>query len=330
VAVAGQTLTIEDRDPASVRPNTDTELLEYKSAWRSQSSQPTLLLMRPAQTVQVSVTTAGTYQGSVSVALECELRDSAEEAWRLETFTQLLDAHRAWQAQYDSERTAAAVREGIAIEGAPPERNREIVREELKRQVIEMLRGERFNGFDALEEGPPPRVDLDIAAEVAPHIQFLEQAFEWEKLVYILYPYFWAAGGRWNELQDVTDPDSEMARFLRCGSARVVVSARPGFESAVEHYIYNGELWGGGPAPAPDADEGSELYISVAQEIRDLTGAPDDGEPGESWEVRLPTTLVWLDPDPTLPKHNTRTRLARPEEAAAVCSFEPDAPGDDE
>ena len=139
-------------------------------------------------------------------------------------------------------------------------------------------------------------------------------------LTFVLYPYFWAKQERWDKLEGVTDPDSDMARFLRSGSARAVVSARPGFEDAVDHFLLSGVPWGGDHAPTPD----DPLYLSVAQEIRNLTGAPDEAEPGESWEVRLPTTLVWLDPDPALPKHNTRARLDRPEEEEAVCSDEPD------
>jgi hypothetical protein len=64
-------------------------------------------------------------------------------------------------------------------------------------------------------------------------------------------------------------------------------------------------------APLP----GDKDYISIADEIGAQTGAPDDGTPsGSPWEVRLPTTLLYLDSDPALPKRNTEATLPAPEE----------------
>jgi hypothetical protein len=87
----------------------------------------------------------------------------------------------------------------------------------------------------------------------------------------------------------------------------VVVPARPGFAGAVAHWLLYRQPWYGGPAPLP----GSPLYVSVAQEIRDQTEPPPNGEPGDSWDVVLPTTLLWLDESDELPK-NTLARLGKP------------------
>lgn len=131
----------------------------------------------------------------------------------------------------------------------------------------------------------------------------------------ILYPWFWAGPSeeKWPRLQPIESADPEFDRFLRCGSARVVLPAQRRFADAVNHFVLFGEPWSGGPAPVPD----DELYVSVAQEIKQLTGAPDDGEPGDSWEAKLPTTLVWLDDDSEIPKHNEYRRLTPP--SRSVC-----------
>jgi len=97
---------------------------------------------------------------------------------------------------------------------------------------------------------------------------------------------------------------------LRAGSARVVVPARPGFELAVLHWLLYQEPFLGDPLPLPDDD----LYVSVATEIRDLTGPPGGGEPGDCWEARLPTTLMWLEDEAQLPQNETR-RLGKPPHA---------------
>jgi len=161
------------------------------------------------------------------------------------------------------------------------------------------------------------------AIETAEEIQFLEQAFEWENLTYVLYPYFWAKYQRWPQLADVTGPDPDFARFLRSGSARVVVPARPNFENHVCAYIDLGVLWGGGPVPTVNDPD----YLSIAAEIMAQQSPPDDGEKRRSWEVRLPTTLVWLDNDSALPKANPHPTLDAPPGQTGNAGVAPVPPG---
>lgn len=68
-------------------------------------------------------------------------------------------------------------------------------------------------------------------------------------------------------------------------------------------------MWGGGPAPGPE----EEQYLSIAAEIEAQQKAPSNGESGESWAVRLPTTLVWLDNvNSTLPVEKRSHELDAP------------------
>jgi hypothetical protein len=70
------------------------------------------------------------------------------------------------------------------------------------------------------------------------------------------------------------------------------------------YFSIYGAPWSGGVPPIP----GDELYVSVAQEIQEMSGAPDEGEPVIMWEERLPTTLVWLDrSSERLPRNEQRT-----------------------
>lgn len=168
-----------------------------------------------------------------------------------------------------------------------------------------------------------PGMDLSQAAEVTEIIQFIEQAFEWQLMTYIAYPYFWADASRWEDLLSTTSTDPDYASFLRAGSARVVVPSRKGkpYQCLAMAFLATGKLWGSGPAPTADQD----LYVSVAQEIQDTTGAPDDGEWMFSWEVRLPTTLIWLDPNAgaQLPITNTSPALTAPPPDKQLCKILP-------
>lgn len=247
--------------------------------------------------------------------------------WRLKVFDQIFGAYLAQRRQQEDAAARAAIQAGITISGESATRNAEVVREEIKRATVELLMGERFSGRDAMDQdanGGPDRMNLDDVRAVSQEIQFVEEAFEWENLSFVLYPYYWANSSKWAELERIGSPDANFDRFLRAGSARVVLPARPGFESATQLYTIFGLLWGGGPAPAPDDD----LYLSVADEIRAQQQAPVDGEPGESWEVRLPTTLVYLEGLGTiLPLENANAVLPMSLEADAEEDEEPPVDG---
>jgi hypothetical protein len=264
-------------------------------------------------TVQVFAHATTTKQCALQVTLNCLRMDDGDaiRRWQQQTYEQISAAYWALKRQRADEQAAQSIGAGVEIKGDSPARNKEVIAEELKRGVIEMLTGENLRGRDAMQVvplGEAPKVNLDLAIATAEEIQFIEQAFEWENLTYVLYPYFWARYERWPELADVTLSDPNFARFLRSGSARVVVPARPKFENQVCAYVDLGVLWGGRPVPTVNDPD----YLSIAAEIMAQQSPPDDGEKGRSWEVRLPTTLVWLDNNNTLPKENPSPTLDQP------------------
>ncbi len=104
----------------------------------------------------------------------------------------------------------------------------------------------------------------------------------------------------WIERFVKQDVDPLFLDFLRAGAARVVVPVRPGFETAVTHFLETGKIWGGEGEP-PEIN--SPLYVSIVDEIRERTGAPQ-GEiaVGEAWDVRVPTALVIVRDGADLPR----------------------------
>lgn len=145
-----------------------------------------------------------------------------------------------------------------------------------------------------------PAIKVPEAVSDGRTVQFLEQAFEWQQISYVLYPYFWGKlPGKWYDSQKYYDEiDPLYARFLQAGAARVLVPVRPGFEGAVQHYLRSREPWNGGPVP--DIDD--PLYLAVHAELRDQQDDLNNAVPyGDSWQVVVPTPLVWLQPDGTLP-----------------------------
>jgi hypothetical protein len=137
-----------------------------------------------------------------------------------------------------------------------------------------------------------------VGGDQAAFIRFFEQAFEWEHMIYLFYPYYWARRDNWYVSALADNPDPLFAEFLKAGSARVVVPVRLKLEGDVRYFLMTGQIWGGGEMPGiTDTD-----YLPITEEIKARDDAPGDETPqGNPWEVSLPTTLIRLRNDDTLP-----------------------------
>jgi hypothetical protein len=161
------------------------------------------------------------------------------------------------------------------------------------------------------EEGYP-EFDVADAALEGKIIQFFEQAFEWNNIVYRFYPYQWARKEKWDDLYALTDPDPLFTDFLRAGAARVIVPVHPSYNDALLYYLETGVLWNGGEPPTIN----DPLYVSIVEELRSDATVNDagDGLPlckvdsetpciVDEWDVKLPTNLVYLQRTPELPNY---------------------------
>ncbi len=260
--------------------------------------------------VPISVAAYDVHAYTLNVEGTCLRTAEAYEAWQLQTFDKIQSAYQALQSAYEQKVTQAqAVAEGT-IQGHNPGLNRAIIATELKKLCITMMTGQHFGEFHAVTNpsDPPthiPEVEVEEALREGPIVQFFEQAFEWEQMTYLFYPYFWGRKSRWAKVtSSIEDPDPSFEQFLTAGSCRVVVPVPLAYADTVTAMLQAKEktlaekVWLGVGTPTLE----SPLYESIAEELRkqtdDLFGAKPEGEP---WEFKLPTTLVWLQPDSALP-----------------------------
>jgi hypothetical protein len=263
--------------------------------------------------VKVGVQVAGATTMSATISVKCKRTTQAESTWRNEVYDALYSAWSAWNQAWQSAQQTKALDGSLPTGESSPDRNDITIRDELKRQVIEWLLNESpFQGRNGLMAPPKPgewrEIDLTATLASAATIQFLEQAFEWSNLDYIFYPYYWANRDDWNPLLKSQATDIAYERFLKAGSARVVVPARPGMEAAVHHWLIYQQPYLGRPMPII----GDPMYVSVATEIRDLMVPPEDGLPGDSWEAQIGTTFLWLEDSGSPLPENPLARLGAP------------------
>ena len=266
--------------------------------------------------VKLALSTSGLSLCTVTVLVECKLTDQAYHAWQLSVYDALYAAWAQWKRDYDSGLMQTLLGSAAADAGSS-QRNEQVIRDELKREVISwLLDEEHFAGRPGLKARPMTLgketdfadIEFDAARRDAPTIQFLEQAFEWTNLSYFFYPYYWAKRSDWEERAEIVANDPEFERFLRAGSARVIVPARPGFEDAVKNWLLHATPFISGQLPAPD----DKLYVSLDTEIRELTSPWEGGIPGDSWQSRVSTTLLYLEKEGDLPFTNDKHQLPAP------------------
>lgn len=259
----------------------------------------------PASKLSVHVLGFETNSYTVSAEVVFERTEEQYRRWQIKTYDKLAAAYReslvlyeARVAELKAEAEAEAARTTMRF-GAPPSQSLKTLRNELKKHCISIVTRQRYESFLSTQDGDPPFFDFIEAADEGAYIRFFEQAFEWDQMQYVCYPYFWGRYKTWAPRFLRQDVDPTFLEFLQAGAARVVIPVRPGFEIALTHYLETGRIWNGQGEPPPI---NSPLYLPIITEIQERTGAPQGETPvGDPWATRVPTPLVILRKPDDLP-----------------------------
>lgn len=222
----------------------------------------------------------------------CVLTDDGLRKWQQETFDAIMRAYQTQLADYEEKMAALEIQKGIQIFGRNPLENRRLERDELKKLAVIIMTDDTDPSLDGFTGTSEPTLDVDAACGAGQRIRFFENAFEWNNMTYVFYPYFWARKERWISAIQLNDPDPDFAAFLKAGAARVQVPVRPGFEKAIAYFLQTGVIWNGNDPPLMNDD----LYVPIIDEITEKLGAPEAmtayPEGSEPWDVHVPTSLV--------------------------------------
>lgn len=242
----------------------------------------------------------------ITVEIACVRTAVTFGNWQVQTYQKVVESWQKMQDDYEGKMAAIkTMLQAASPLGTdnPPEVNRQIEITELKRAFIAIITGADLTGTSdvSFPAAPSPVINIafDRALEDGKQIRFFEHAFEWDKMGYVFYPYFWSRNSEWvNKLFLKVENDPLFENFLRAGYARVVVPVRPGFHDAVNFFLLTGKPWLGGDLPVI----GDKTYLPISEEMKEQTGAPGDETPvGDPWEFRIPTRLIKLRKDDSLP-----------------------------
>ncbi|WP_299854789.1 hypothetical protein [uncultured Roseobacter sp.] len=269
---------------------------------------------------EIPITIGAEFEGKFyfNLLYKMERNDETLQQWQIDTYAKILQAYTNKQTAYEQDLQQAETSRDSqvgALKAQPREETyRRIEAEELRKHCIDILT--RHTAFAEqprkLNELPDGRMEINLSGLFGiPNWQannvngvtaaFAEEAFEWEMITYKLYPYFWTDRQRWDELfREEETGDALFDQFLKSGFARVVVPLRPNYERSVLYFLRTNMIWAGGEVPAFDDD----THLSLLEELHDSVQiGKGDGMPVDApWEVKVPTSFVYLQEGSDLPE----------------------------
>jgi hypothetical protein len=259
----------------------------------------------PGPTVAVAFNADNFNSLAGSVTLNLQLLPSAMRDWAATAYGRVAERYEQLRREYAQAVIQAAANQPAEAVNLPDGARtwlRQVMRSELQRGAIDVMRDAPVD-YDMIADYPyanpdgtlgnHPTIDYPPLANDGPEVRFLQQAFEWEYLAWVVYPYFWGRRSEWGRMIVTAHPDPDFGAFLNAGAARVQIPVRPGFEDLVKHFMETGEVYGGDGLPKM----GDPGYVSFIDEQLTSLGAPGEevawppGNPRE-WDIVSPTSLV--------------------------------------
>lgn len=252
--------------------------------------------------VPVSVIATGIDQATITISMGCKITKDKFREWQIKAFDAIMKAYKRKLQEYEEKLLAREIdmqkNEKFSPSiGRNPGINEQIIKTELKKLCISMLREDNFenwSGTYSYDQNKIPQMNFVEAIKRKKLVQFFEQAFEWDQISYRFYPYFWGDKETWYESIKLTDNDDRFEEFLKSGAARINVPVRPFYEEALLHFQSTTE-------PPSDYKIIDPLYVPLIEEIKELHGAAFEGEVVATWEHKVPTSLIYLKDDGVLP-----------------------------
>jgi hypothetical protein len=237
----------------------------------------------------VMYSTTGSNSGAIEVDVQLKLTDAAFVVWQQQAWNALYNAAQVqyYAQQRDIQAQVQALEEKLGDVDTLTlrrEENEEIMKGVLRwllgpafqfmpgdvvdlflnqtdgfgNPLVDVVHGSAADGGDGLSATSESWFPMLMYQEM---VKFINQAIEWENVVYFLYSYFWDVPPSWDFIRQIRHPDSTRQAFLRAGSARVVLTVRKGWEEAWVNFV---EAGGFGETLIP-----GHPYLSIAQEVRD-------------------------------------------------------------
>lgn len=205
---------------------------------------------------------------NITIHIICELHPDQKLEWQLDVYNRIMAKYEKDLADYERALSEFNRNKQDKFDQNPFMLS-ETIKKQLKHSALEYITCQFFDEKNGMRNNVQPcglpQMNIREAEKFGEKVRFLEHAFEWKFMSYMLYPYFYADKCSWSEKLQEEASNGLFQEFLQSGEARISVSIRPGFEELVQYFLEEGELWGGLGLPA----YGDPTYLPIHQEIKE-------------------------------------------------------------
>jgi hypothetical protein len=251
-------------------------------------------------TGDVSISYKTTIPVLFSITFKCKLLPSTITNWKKSVYETIINKYNLKLDEFNSQKEQKNF--GQIEFGDNPNMNRIIEAEELKKACISLITNQKYESFDAMQDGKGPNgypeFNHEEARREGSYIQFFEQMIEWKQMTYWFWDYFWGRKRNWIERKLFQTSDPMFKKFIESGSARVILPVRRGYEKALMYYLETGRQWEGNDIPVLN----NPKFVSIVDQIKESEDQTEAKPIGIPWEVKLATNLVIM---PTTKKGDT-------------------------
>jgi len=174
---------------------------------------------------------------------------------------------------------------------------RRMEREQIMYTVLEWL----FPEFGQKGQMYQSLASAKSVLEYGEYIKFVHDAIDWERILVLLYPYFWDRPENHYQKLYLDHADGTHKEFLRAGACRVVLAIKPGYEEKLVSLLDKGQL--GDLAPASRFRETIEAVQAMEIEFAEnRAAASEPGEDGDPPDREVSTGQLigaWYEWTPT-------------------------------
>jgi len=219
-------------------------------------------------TSKLIISTLGMKRFDIKIKIKLEPDPVDTTPWKLDVFNRIMDKYRKELEDYN-----------IAFEEF--NRNKlnkfsqntfmlsETIKEQLKHSALEYITCQFFDEKNGMRNNVKPcglpQMDIRETEEFGEKVRFWEHAVNWKFMSYMLYSYYWSDKCTWGDKLQEEAPNGLFQKFLQAGYARISLAIRPGFESHIEYFLEEGEIWGGVGLPS----YGDPDFLPIHQEIKE-------------------------------------------------------------
>ncbi len=233
-------------------------------------------------------------QANITFTVYTELTPSATATWQAEVWSALYNAAQNTFYQEQQALTAQIQELQDMLAGVDTLTLRREEHDEIMKAVLRWLLGDTSDVFmpanvnKIFKSDPDSHLKYGVeftgaSTSLSPNgwsmvdnyeqqVNFINQAIDWDNLVYFLYSYFWDVPQSWDYIRQIQHPDSTRQAFLRAGSARIVLTVQPGWELAWTYFLLTGST-------VLPSDLPQHPYLTIAQQIADYDATSYPGIP---------------------------------------------------